>query len=144
MALSRVEDVRKNNEHDPFKRMRENGGGLGTEGIEGGTMGEGKQDAPEEKEVEEVMLCQEVSSSVTQNTLLCMETNVHYPTSTGMKLLLLCDDGLSGQSQEEGEGNGGGVEEFFGEWGGEFFIVLCYIYFVEASCTTCFIHKFLR
>lgn len=108
MALSKVEDALKKSTQNPLRRMRASRGELGAEGIEGGTNDETKQDAPEEKEEEEVMLCQEVGSSVTQTTLLCMETNVHYPTSNAMKLLLLYDDGLSGQSQEEG---GRGMEE---------------------------------
>lgn len=104
VALSKVEDALKKSTQNPLRRMRASRGELGAEGIEGGTNDETKQDAPEEKEEEEVMLCQEVGSSVTQTTLLCMETNVHYPTSNAMKLLLLYDDGLSGQSQEEGGG----------------------------------------
>ena len=84
MALSQVEELRKNDERNPLRRMRVNRGGLGAE--------------------EEVMLCQEVGPSVTQTMMLCMETNVHYPTSTAMKLLLLYDDGLSGQNEEEGGG----------------------------------------
>ena len=100
-GLESGEGCKKKDERNPLRRMRVDRGELGAEGIEGGTMGEGKQGILEEKEEEEVMLYQEVDSSVTQTTLLCMETNVHYPTSTTMKLLLLYDDGLSGQSQEE-------------------------------------------
>ena len=54
--MSWVEDGRKNDEHNPLRRMRVNRGELCVEGIKGGTMGEGKQDSPEEKEEEVVML----------------------------------------------------------------------------------------